>query len=169
MRAGVARLNAMGQAETVASLMRCCASRRWAERVAMARPFAEEAALFAAAETAWAESTETDRLEAFSHHPKIGQRKIEGASAEWSRREQAGMAGASDEARAEFERLNAEYEAKFGFVFLIRATGRSAAEMLAALRSRLKNDRAAELAIAAREQLSITKIRLARMLEEWAA
>lgn len=169
MHAGVARLNAMGQAQAVAAMMRCCASRRWAERVAMARPFADEAALFAAAETAWAESTETDRLEAFSHHPKIGQRKIEGASAEWSRREQAGMAGASDEARAEFERLNAEYEAKFGFVFLIRATGRTAAEMLDALRTRLRNDRRTELDIAAGEQSAITRIRLTRMLEEWVA
>lgn len=167
--AGLRRLNAMTPVEAESALHTCCGCRTWAARVAAARPFASISALRAEADRQWAVLGPAEWLEAFSHHPRIGETNLSqprfAATAAQSAREQSGMAAADDDIRAEFLRLNAEYELRFGHVFLICATGRSADEMLAQLRVRLKNDPATELRIAAAEQLLITHIRLGRLVE----
>ena len=156
--APVPYLNALSEEQARAELLRCCGSRRWAERVAAARPFANDAALHAAADGAWWQLDPVDWREAFAAHPRIGER-----AGGWAGREQAGMSGATDEMRAAFAAANAEYEQRFGHVFLICATGRGAAEMLADLRRRLANDPASELRVAAAEQAKITRLRLERL------
>lgn len=100
-------------------------------------------------------------LEAFSHHPRIGERVKSGTV---ESREQAGTKGASDHTLLDLESLNRLYEEKFGFVFLIFATGKSADEMLDALRVRLQNRREVELKNAAAEQAKITRLRLEKLL-----
>src|SRR5262245_44730942 len=155
----LARFNAMPLSGAVEALARCCGSRRWAEAVAGMRPFESPGALHRAAENAWFALEPRDWLEAFAHHPRIGERDLAQATfagtAEQSAREQSGMAGAGDGVRAEFAALNVEYERKFGHVFLICATGKSAGAMLEQARRRLGNDGATELQNAAKEQSMI--------------
>lgn len=164
----MAQLNAMDRASAVGELMRCCGCARWAGLVADARPFASREALDLAADQAFDALGEADWREAFSHHPRIGERTLERAAptgtGEWSRREQSGMASASEAVGRELVTGNQEYEARFGHVFLICATGRSADEMLGALRARLNNDAATELRIAAGQQRLITALRIGKML-----
>ncbi|HYL56500.1 MAG TPA: 2-oxo-4-hydroxy-4-carboxy-5-ureidoimidazoline decarboxylase [Gemmatimonadales bacterium] len=139
-----------------AALNRCCTSRRWVDAMLAARPFASDAALFAAAERAWWALGKDDWLEAFAGHPRIGARGIDALA----RHEQAGMNRAGEETRAALAQGNRDYEARFGHVFLICATGKGARDMLGALRARLGNDPATELRMAAGEQAKITRLRL---------
>lgn len=165
---GIQRLNALPTPEAIAMLHPCCGSREWATRVAAARPFADEAALFAAAEQQWLSLGRDDWLEAFSHPPRIGERQLAkpafAATAAQSTREQSGMAAATEAQRREFAEKNAEYEQKFGHIFLIFASGKSAAEMLDQLRHRISRDPQTELLAAVREQAHITRLRLERWL-----
>ncbi|MFN0010076.1 MAG: 2-oxo-4-hydroxy-4-carboxy-5-ureidoimidazoline decarboxylase [Phycisphaerales bacterium] len=165
---GLARLHAMDAAAADAAFHTCCGSTRWADEMTRARPFTDRQALFRQAEQAWLGLDRESWLEAFAHHPRIGQRDLAGAgfapTAAQAAREQSGMAGASDAQRQEFITLNAAYEARFGHVFLICATGKTAAFMLARLKDRLNNDPATELLGAAKEQAMILRIRLERML-----
>jgi 2-oxo-4-hydroxy-4-carboxy-5-ureidoimidazoline decarboxylase len=142
-----------------AALTRCCASRRWVDAMLAARPFASDAALFQAAERAWWALGKDDWLEAFGGHPRIGERGIDALA----RHEQAGMNRVGEETRAALAQGNREYEARFGHVFLICATGKSATDMLGALRARFGNDPATELRIAAGEQAKITRLRLEKL------
>jgi OHCU decarboxylase len=131
------------------------------------RPYAEGATLFGAAEEVWWSLAEEDWLEAFSHHPRIGERKAAEASTmsqAWSRQEQAAVASAEDSVQAALEAGNRAYEERFGYVFLIRAAGRSGDEILAELRRRLDNDAAAEIRQAASQQVEITALRLAKLI-----
>lgn len=143
-------------------LRQCCAASRWVAGMLAAQPFADADAALAAADAVWRELGPDDWLEAFAAHPRIGDRTASGASA----REQAGVRGADADTLAALAEGNRAYERRFGFVFLICATGKTAGEMLAALRARIDNDRATELRIAAAEQLQITRLRLARALKE---
>lgn len=165
---GLPALNELSREQCVTELLRCCGSRRWAECVADRRPFDEVENVHAAADEVWWDLGREDWLEAFSHHPRIGQRDLSGAkfapTREWSGKEQSGMAAADDETRRAFAEGNKDYEAKFGHVFLISASGRSATEMLAALKKRLGNDAETELRNAAREQAMITRLRLENLL-----
>jgi len=165
---GVERLNAMTREEAVGELESLSGSRAWSERVAEARPFESLDALIRASASAWEGMPREALLEAFSRHPRIGERNLEqaqfAADAETSRREQSGMAGATEEERRAFTTGNAEYEGKFGHVFLICATGKSGTEMLGELRLRLKNDADTELKNATRKQHEIVVIRLVRWL-----
>ena len=140
-------------------LERCCGSRRWATTMAARRPFADEAALHRAADELWWSLEGADWLEAFSHHPRIGER-ADG----WAKAEQAGAQGASEATLRELAALNREYERKFDHVFLIFASGRSAEEMLEQLRCRLGNQPAPELRVAAKEQAKITRLRLEKLI-----
>jgi OHCU decarboxylase len=146
------------------ALLALCGSRRWAAEMAAAAPFSEPALAHAAADAAFDALDETDWLEAFAHHPRIGDveslRERFAASGALSEREQAGMAGAGEDVVAALAAGNDAYEQAFGFVFLIRAAGRSATEMLAAQRERMGNDRATELAVAAGQQREITHLRI---------
>ena len=116
---------------------------------------------------------ESDWLEAFSHHPRIGESSSAaggGATARgWSASEQASVASAGEETRIGLARLNHEYEQRFGFIYIVCATGRSAADLLDLARTRMHNDRDTELRIAAEEQRKITRLRLEKLLDTGAA
>ena len=157
----LAELNGLDRATAAAALLRCCGATRWVEGMLDGRPFASHAALFEAADQVWERLEPEDWRQAFAQHPRIG---AQNASA-WSSQEQQGVEGASREVLDALARSNEEYAERFGWVFLICATGKSAAEMLAALRLRLVNDPAAELRIAATEHAKITRIRLEKLLE----
>ena len=156
------RFNELPEDKAVAELLAVCHSRRWAEAVAAGRPYADVAALQRAADEIWTGLGPEDWLEAFEAHPRIGERG--GASAGWSRQEQAGVGGAGGDVRERLARGNADYEARFGHVFLISAAGRSADEILAALEQRLGNDPETELRVAAGEHRRITRLRIERLL-----
>lgn len=128
--------------------------------MAEARPFASDEELLEVADRTWWALDPDDWREAFAAHPRIGER-AEG----WSAKEQAGMDGASDELRAELLDGNRAYEAKFGHVFLVCATGRSAEGMAEELRRRLAAEPEDELRTAATEQAKITRLRLAKLVE----
>jgi allantoicase len=151
-----------GQAE--AELLACCASRAWARRLAAGRPYGGFPALVAAADAVWAGLDPQDWLEAFTAHPRIGERRPAGDPRRWSAGEQAGAAGADAVVLDALAEGNRAYEQRFGRVFLICATGRSAAEMLADLRRRLGNDPETELRVAAEEQRKITRLRLDKLV-----
>jgi OHCU decarboxylase len=165
---GVAGLNALSRERAIAELLKCCGSKRWAECVTDRRPFEWFENVCAAADAVWWDLGREDWLEAFAHHPRIGQRDLSAArfapTREWAGKEQAGMAGASDEVRLAFARGSEEYERTFGHVFLICATGKSGEEMLRQLRERLGNDAETELRMAAAEQAKITRLRLEKLL-----
>ena len=141
-------------------VLACCASPAWAAGLRDARPFADFAALLEAADAAWAKLDAEDQREAFRAHPRIGD---EGGTA-WSRGEQAGVAWAADDVRTALEEGNREYQSRFGHVFLVNATGKTAEEMLGELTRRLDNDAEAELAEAAEQQRQITRIRLEKLV-----
>lgn len=139
-------------------LRRACGSTHWVERMLARRPFPGDAALLAAAREEWFRLGEDDWLEAFSHHPRIGDRAL--APHDLPAKEQSGVATAKASVLDELAAANDAYLARFGFIFIVCATGKSAEEMLALLRARLPNDRATELHKAAEEQAKITALRL---------
>jgi 2-oxo-4-hydroxy-4-carboxy-5-ureidoimidazoline decarboxylase len=165
----VERLNGLAPDEAEFQLRRCCASSAWARMVAAGRPYPDPAAALASADAAFARLAWADIAEALAAHPKIGER----TDNEWSRTEQSGVfpaatRGAVDTAGAgtlaDLAEGNRSYQRKFGHVFLICASGRSADEMLAALRDRLGNDEPTERLVVARELRAITRLRLERLL-----
>jgi 2-oxo-4-hydroxy-4-carboxy-5-ureidoimidazoline decarboxylase len=159
---GAVRFDALSRAEAEAELRTCCASRRWAATVAAGRPYGSAEELFAAAGKAVRDLAWPDVEEALATHPRIGDRP-HGADREsaWSRGEQSGV-GEAD--RAAFDEGNVAYEERFGHVFLICASGRGAAEMLAELRERLGNDPQAERSVVHGELVKITELRLRKLL-----
>lgn len=143
------------------AFLECCASTRWADAMVAARPFADEASVLATADVKWKALGAKDWHEAFAAHPRIGGR-AHGPSLS----EQAGVLSAGDFARAELALVNAEYEARFGHIYLVCASGRTGSELLADARARMKNDPATELNVAAEELRKITHLRLTRLLED---
>ena len=133
------------------------------------RPFLSVDGLTAKADETWWELENDDWLEAFRRHPKIGEKKAEATistqSQAWSAQEQSGVANAAALTIEELEQLNREYLDKFGFIFIVCATGKSSDEMLAILKSRLGNNHEQELRIAAGEQAKITELRLKKLIE----
>jgi 2-oxo-4-hydroxy-4-carboxy-5-ureidoimidazoline decarboxylase len=161
-------LDGAPEGEALAALVRCCGAARWARAMAARRPFGSGEALARAADEAWAAMGRDDVLEALSHHPRIGAdldelRKRYASTAGWAASEQAGAAAASEETLRALRDGNARYEAKFGHVFVVCATGKTAAEMLALLEARLGHDPATELAVAKAEQAKITHLRLEKL------
>ena len=142
--------------EARAVLTTACGAHRWVDRMLIRRPFGSRDALLAVAREEWFSLGESDWREAFSHHPKIGQKSADRLAAE----EQSGVSGAPADVLAALAEGNREYERKFGYIFIVCATGKTAAEMLALLQQRLPNDPATELRIAAEEQAKITALRL---------
>jgi OHCU decarboxylase len=157
----LAWLNTLPADEAEGEFLKCCGSKRWAREMTNKRPYDNLQILTAQADKTWWSLQPSDWLEAFRSHPKIGEKK---ASSEWSRQEQSGVANASREAIDELSTLNLSYEQKFGFIFIICATGKTSEEMLAALRERLEHEAAVELRIAATEQSKITELRLGKLL-----
>ena len=166
---GLAALNALSGADAAAALRRCCGSTKWAAALTVARPFEDVAALLRIGERVWWSLGVDDHLEAFAAHPKIGEQKAPATGdATWSQAEQRGTAVAGAETLAELAEANRAYEAQLGFIFIVCASGRSADAILADLRARLANSREVELRTAAEEQAKITRLRLARLVEELA-
>ncbi|MFG3229009.1 2-oxo-4-hydroxy-4-carboxy-5-ureidoimidazoline decarboxylase [Kitasatospora sp. NPDC048194] len=155
-------LAAADAAELEDILLDVCSSPRWAAAVAAAGPWSSREALLAANAAAMAELTDADLRDAMAGHARIGQPKAGDATSE---REQAGIQGVDQALLDELREANAAYEAKFGHVFLICATGRTAATMLAALRERHPNDPATEAEIVRGELRKINDIRLNRLLD----
>lgn len=166
----LAWLNDLPPAEAEAVFLDCCGSSEWARRMAAARPFPMLEALYGTAATIWFAQSRADHLEAFASHPKIGASKPAASqkvqAADWSREEQSGTDSVKNEVREELRKANRLYEDKFGFIFIICATGKTADEMLAICRARLGNSVETELAIAAEEQQKITELRLGKLLEK---
>ena len=162
------RLNALPAEEAEAELRACCGSRAWAREVAARRPFRDLPHLLETADAVWWSLGPDDWHEAFRAHPRIGERKAAAGQtareAAWSAQEQSG-ASSSPEAVAEaLAAGNAEYERRFGHIYIVCAAGKSAGEMLEILRARLDNDPDTELRVAAGEQAKITRLRLEKLL-----
>jgi OHCU decarboxylase len=157
------RFNARSREEAERQLYACFASHRWAAHVARGRPYANLSALLASAESAWIGLAPGEWLDAFAAHPRIGERG--GHSPAASEREQSGVRQGSEETLAALGAENRRYEARFGHVFLIAASGRTAEEILEALRQRMTNDPKTELEVAADEHRKITRLRLEDLLK----
>lgn len=168
MQNDLASLNSLAPDEAVKQLLQCCGSKRWAELVVSDRPYSTIEDLIAHAHQVWSSLSSTDWLEAFRSHPKIGEKKasqnVSGQSQQWSGQEQSGVSSATRETVDSLTTLNRAYEEKFGFIFIICATGKTSSEMLAALEERLQHDYETELRLAAAEQAKITGLRLKKLL-----
>ena len=150
------------------AMIACCGARRWVAAMIANRPIGDEAELHNAADRAWGEMKEADWLESFACHPRIGERKkshLSSQSSSWSQQEQASVDFAPETTLIRFGELNAQYEDKFGFTYIVCATGKSPEEMLLILNRRLAGDRESELREAAEQQRQIMHIRLGKWLE----
>jgi len=164
----LAWLNELDPEEARKELLKCCGATRWAETVERQRPYASLEELLARANDVWWALNENDWLEAFRSHPKIGERKaangVSAQSQQWSAQEQQGVQDAAQETIEKLAQLNLDYEKKFGFIFIVCATGKSSDEILALLEQRLPNDASTELPIAAGEQAKIAELRLRKLI-----
>jgi len=149
-----------GSPDADALFLRCCGSRRWAGAMAAARPFDGLAALLDTADRKWNALAPVDWLEAFAAHPKIGERTGD----VWAAGEQAGASNASRDVRERLAEANRAYEARFGYIFIVCAAGKTADAMLALAEERLRHDPDRELRVAAEEQRDITRLRLSKLL-----
>ena len=161
-------LNGLSGEAAEAALLRCCGSRRWAQAMVAARPFCSAAHLQGEALRLWWRLDDADWREAFTHHPAIGAsleglRARFGATADWSEGEQAGVAQADGETLSALAVGNAAYADRFGFIFIVCASGLSAKAMLGHLRTRIDNLPEDELRVAAGEQAKITALRLNKL------
>jgi 2-oxo-4-hydroxy-4-carboxy-5-ureidoimidazoline decarboxylase len=168
MTAPHAALNTMSSDDARAALERCCGSTRWVKDMLARRPFRSTEALLAAADEVWAGLHKADYLEAFSHHPQIGAdlaklRQKFANTASWSSQEQASVHAASEATLVALRDGNVQYLARYGFIFIVCASGKSADEMLGLLRARLHSTVEDELVVAAREHAKITRLRLEKL------
>jgi allantoicase len=163
------RFNALPRQRAIRTLLDCCGSRKWAQHMAERRPFAGEVDFFETADKTWTALPREEWLEAFLHHPPIGgtnaRARQSAAASRFSAKEQSSAQKTAPGVLQELAAQNRVYAEKFGYVFLICATGKSSEEILNALRQRLANEPAAELRIAAEEQRKITRLRLEKLLE----
>jgi allantoicase len=165
---GTMLLNQLPEQEARKVFLDCCGSARWANEMLAQRPFGSAEDLLEAADRICAALAPEDWLEAFGHHPPIGgdkaAKKQSGTARRWSKGEQSRAQQASQETRAQLAAANRAYHAKFGTVFLICATGKTAEEILESARARLSNDSDTERRITAEEQRKITRLRLEKFL-----
>jgi 2-oxo-4-hydroxy-4-carboxy-5-ureidoimidazoline decarboxylase len=172
---GLARFNGLPAEAARQALMACCSSRSWAEAVASGRPYESAARALRSSDEAVAGLTPGDLGEALSGHPRIGEGReggtsreggtgIEGGMNRWPRAEQAGLDGAADTIRRALAEGNAAYEQRFGHIYLVCASGRSAGELLDLLRARLGNDAETERGVLRSELKKINRIRLDKLL-----
>ena len=164
----IAWLNSLTADEAAKELIQCCGSRRWASQVSNDRPYPSLDNLITHAHQVWWKLTSDDWLEAFRSHPRIGEKKasdkVSAQSQQWSGQEQAAVSNASQRTVDSLAELNRDYEKKFGFIFIICATGKTSGEMLAAIQERIEHDSDTELLLAAAEQAKITELRLKKLL-----
>ena len=166
----LARWNGLPQEEAAREILACCGSKGWAESMALKRPILDEATLLATSDAIWRSLSESDWLDAFQSHPRIGETRAEKdlapQSSAWSEQEQQKAAAAEEALKTALKWGNREYEQKFGRIFIVCATGKSASELLEILRHRLHNDEATELQQAAEEQRQIMRIRLKKWISQ---
>lgn len=164
----LARWNTLPLEEAAREILSCCGSSAWAAAMASKRPLLDGETLLASSDEIWRGLAEADWLEAFRSHPRIGESRPEktvaGQSSAWSEQEQKKAAMADEAARTALKWGNREYDQKFGRIFIVCATGKSATEILEILRRRLHNDDATELQQAAEEQRQIMHIRLKKWI-----
>lgn len=162
-------INKLTAHEAGEAFNRCCGSKEWVARMLAQRPFASIENIFDTAKDAWWQLDRKDWLEAFSHHPKIGDldslRKKFAGTADLAASEQASVASAREETLQALAKGNKDYEEKFGYIFIVCATGKSPEEMLKLLQERLPNEDADEIKVAAEEQAKITRLRLERVCQ----
>jgi 2-oxo-4-hydroxy-4-carboxy-5-ureidoimidazoline decarboxylase len=162
-------LNTIPPARATELFTACCGSSSWVSQMVARRPFTSLEAVVAAADEIWKSLSEQACLEAFAHHPRIGETTSAVTQGErgreWSAGEQSGVTRASESIRLAQRDMNAQYERRFGYIYIVCATGKTPNEMFAIARDRLSNDPAAELKVAAEEQGKITRLRLEKLLE----
>jgi OHCU decarboxylase len=156
-------------AERAAPLLAsCCGAGAWVKGMLERRPFGDVESLLGAADEVWQAVGPSDWLEAFAHHPRIGEREAavaqEARAHAWSTAEQAEARAAKATVHRLLRLNNALYERRFGHIYIVSASGRSADELLAILQARLSNDAETELRVAADEQAKITRLRLLKLL-----
>jgi 2-oxo-4-hydroxy-4-carboxy-5-ureidoimidazoline decarboxylase len=163
-------LNILTPEQRKNELTKCCGATAWVNKMMHCFPMDDLVELLECAEEEWYRCTEVDWKEAFTHHPKIGDvaslTKKFAATAQWASGEQSSVSAANKETIEALAKGNDLYEAKFGYIFIVCATGKSAAEMLSLLEARLGNNVDVEIKIAAEEQNKITKLRLEKLLNE---
>ncbi|MDR3722196.1 MAG: 2-oxo-4-hydroxy-4-carboxy-5-ureidoimidazoline decarboxylase [Candidatus Acidoferrales bacterium] len=165
----LARWNGLPADEAENEILACCGSRVWARGMAARRPFLDEAAVLAASDETWRNLGESDWMEAFRSHPRIGESRaaqiLSARSAAWSAQEQSNAAAADDAIKIALAEANRKYVRQFGRIFIVCAAGKTGSEILQILRRRLQNDDGAELREAAEQQRQITQIRLRKWLQ----
>ncbi len=164
----IQELNCLSAEELREEFFKCCGSTTWAEKLAAKKPFKNKAEILELSDKICANCSTEDGLEAFTHHPKIGDikslEKKFASTKEWAGGEQSGVNTAAQETLIALAKGNDDYENKFGYIFIVCATGKTADEMLALLNERLPNDATTEMKIAMNEQNKITHIRLEKLL-----
>ncbi|NOT50351.1 MAG: 2-oxo-4-hydroxy-4-carboxy-5-ureidoimidazoline decarboxylase [Chitinophagaceae bacterium] len=161
--------NILPKERLVEELTKCCGSSAWVKKMLPFIPADDMVELLEDAEEQWWKCSEDDWKEAFAHHPRIGDTeslaKKFASTAQWASGEQSGVNIANKETIEALAKGNRLYEEKFGYIFIVCATGRSAEEMLGLLHERLPNEQGEEIKIAADEQNKITKLRIEKLLE----
>jgi 2-oxo-4-hydroxy-4-carboxy-5-ureidoimidazoline decarboxylase len=162
--------NQLNRSESETLISQCCSATQWIRRVADGRPYQSMAILIATADKIWVSMQEDELLEAFDGHPKIGDpdslKEKYRSTLTVASHEQSGVKEANDQLLENLAQQNHNYFDKFGFIFIICASGKSANEMLASIDERLSHSRDRELVIAAREQWQITLIRLNNLFDQ---
>jgi len=162
--------NSLPRDSAIEVLTHCCGASRWVEKMESLRPFKDRKQITEKSQSVWNELDEKDWQEAFTHHPKIGDieslKKKFATTRAWAEQEQRGSAEAPVSVLQALALGNQTYENRFGYIFIVCATGKTAEEMLSLLESRLPNDPALEIKIAAAEQAKITKLRLEKLIYE---
>ena len=163
-------LNNLHPAALKEALGKCCGAGAWVSQLMAVFPVKDAQQLFSEAERIWYACDEADWREAFTHHPKIGDinslKEKFASTSQWAEGEQSSVRHTSQQVLEALASGNAQYEQKFGYIFIVCATGKSAGEMLAILQSRLQNDPKDEISIAAEEQNKITKLRLEKLVND---
>lgn len=167
-RVTVTQLDEMPAEEAGGLFKECCGSSRWVAMMLARRPFRFRDSVFFAADLFWKSLTLRDCMEAFAHHPRIGEK--EGAKpqgergAAWSAREQSGMNVVEAELRKEITETNREYEDRFGYIYIVSAQGKTAAELLTIAKDRLRNNPETEIRVSCDEQKKIMHLRLEQLI-----
>jgi 2-oxo-4-hydroxy-4-carboxy-5-ureidoimidazoline decarboxylase len=160
--------NQMPASEAASYISRCCGAKRWVEEMVSLRPFDSVMDLMSQAECVWQQLDKSDWLEAFSQHAKIGDvnslKAKYGKTKDWAKGEQGKVDLSATDTINELAKLNQEYDNRFGYMFIVCATGKTAPEMLEILKSRINNDPDKEILIASKEQNKITILRLEKLL-----
>lgn len=168
MTQSVAELDVMPADRASQLLGDCCGSTRWVSGMVARRPFGSLERVLSAADEVWRALEPGDWREAFAHHPRIGERRSAAQQSErgaaWAAGEQSGVGHAPQDTLTALAAANREYERRFGYIYIVCATGRTAEDMLADANNRLRNDPDAELELAAEEQRKITRLRLEKLL-----